>query len=133
MTVFSQRRDKLRKLLKEKSLDALLVTEERNVTYLTGFTGDSSFLLVGERGELLLTDLRYTEQLEEECPGLELAVRGPGIKQAEFTCKTLAKLAPPSLGIEADAVSVGMYEKLREQLKATSLALTSGLVECLRE
>ena len=47
MTIFESRRDKLRRLLQDKSLDALLVTEERNVTYLTGFTGDSSFLVIG--------------------------------------------------------------------------------------
>ena len=138
MTIFESRRDKLRKLLKEKSLDALLVTEERNVTYLTGFTGDSSFLVVGQKigrgtGELLLTDHRYTEQLESECPGLELAVRGPGVKQSDFTGETLSKLKPPTLGIESDAMSVGMFEKLRENLKATKLALTENLVESLRE
>src|SRR5688572_127194 len=132
MTIFESRRDKLRTLLQEKSLDALLVTDERNVTYFTGFTGDSSYLVlgrgaatasVGSRGELLLTDHRYTEQLESECPGLALAVRAPGAKQAEFTVETLAKLRLPSLGVEADAMSVGSYEKLRAGLKTTNLAL----------
>jgi Xaa-Pro aminopeptidase len=138
MTIFESRRDKLRKLLKEKSLDALLVTEERNVTYLTGFTGDSSYLLVGQKagrgtGEVLLTDNRYTQQLEEECPGLALAVRGPGVKQADFAGDTLARLKPPSLGVESEAMSVGMFEKLREMLKGAKLALTENLVESLRE
>src|SRR5262245_24704277 len=137
MSNFESRREKLRSLLKEKSLDALLVTEERNVTYLTGFTGDSSFLVVG-RGtggtvELLLTDHRYTEQLESECPGLELAVRGPGARQAEFTADTLTKLNFPSLGVEADAMSVATFEKLGEKLGGTKLAQTENLVESLRE
>jgi Xaa-Pro aminopeptidase len=138
MTIFESRRDKLRKLLADKSLDQLLVTEERNVTYLTGFTGDSSFLVISRRtgqgtGDLLLTDQRYTQQLDEECPGLDLAVRAPGVRQADFTGDTLAKLAPPSVGIEGDALSVGMFEKLREKLKATNLTLTENLVESLRE
>jgi Xaa-Pro aminopeptidase len=138
MANFDTRRDQLRRLIAETSLDALLVTDERNVTYLTGFTGDSSYLLVARRsggslGELLLTDGRYTEQLESECPGLELAVRSPGVKQAEFAIETLSKLAPPSLGIESDSVSVGMLEKLKSGLKATSLAQTVKHVETLRE
>ena len=49
MTVFESRRDKLRQLLTQNSLEALLVTDERNVTYLTGFTGDSSYLLVAAK------------------------------------------------------------------------------------
>ncbi len=147
MTIFESRRDKLRQQLLDKSLDALLVTEERNVTYLTGFTGDSSFLVIGRgpagsskgstaigrSGELLLTDHRYTEQLETECPGLELAVRGPGVKQSDFTATTLASLKLPSLGIESESVSVGAFEQLREALKTTKLALTGNLVESLRE
>ena len=39
-----------------------------NVTYLTGFTGDDSYLLVTANGETLISDERYTTQLEEECP-----------------------------------------------------------------
>ena len=137
MTIFETRRDNLRQLLKDKSLAALLVMDERNVTYLTGFTGDSSYLVVrqgaGGRGDVLITDQRYTQQLAEECPGLELAVRAPGVKQADFTGEMLARLALPALGIESDAMTVGMHEKLREKLKATQLASTENLVESLRE
>jgi Xaa-Pro aminopeptidase len=133
MTVFAARRDALRRLLVEKSLGALLVTDERNVTYLTGFTGDSSYLVVSRKSELLLSDRRYSQQLEEECPGLSLAIRGPGTKMTEFTAEVAGKLGLPSLGIESDVMSVGAFEKMREALKATPLALTEGLVETLRE
>ena len=100
MTVFESRRDKLRQLLAQKSLDALLVTEERNVTYLTGFTGDSSYLLVAAKrhggvGELLLTDGRYTEQLETECPGLMLAVRQPGRQASRVRHRDAFETWPP--------------------------------------
>ncbi len=137
MTIYESRRDQLRHLLQKKSLAALLVMDERNVTYLTGFTGDSSYLVVRSAAdgtaELMITDQRYTQQLAEECPGLALAVRSPGIKQADFTGDVLARLALPSLGIESDAMSVGMHEKLREKLKASQLAPTENLVESLRE
>lgn len=133
MPVFPRRRDALRRLLADKSLEALLVTDERNVTYLTGFSGDSSYLLVTRQHELLLSDRRYSQQLEEECAGLALAIRGPGTKMTEFTAEVAAKLGLASLGIESEVMSVGAFEKLREALKATSLALTEGLVEALRE
>ena len=74
----SDRSQKLRRQLKQEGLDALLVTNFKNVTYLTGFTGDDSYLLVGKQGDVLISDQRYTTQLEEECPGLELAISGPG-------------------------------------------------------
>jgi Xaa-Pro aminopeptidase len=133
MSIFAARRENLRRLLAEKSLPALLVTDERNVTYLTGFTGDSSYLLVTPGRELLVSDRRYTTQLEEECPGLDLAIRGPGTKLPDFTAETLSKLGLPGLGIEAETLTVAAYDKLKSALKATPLASTSGLVEKLRE
>lgn len=132
MTIFAQRRDRLRELLKSASLHALLVTDETNVRYLTGFTGDSSYLLVGQKLVVLVTDKRYTEQLESECPDIELAVREPGEKMTDFTVKMLQSAGLPTLGVEAGALSIGTYEKLREPLKATRFALTDGLVEQLR-
>lgn len=133
MPSFAARLDALRRLLTEKRFEALLVTDERNVTYLTGFTGDSSYLLVTRQRELLLSDQRYTQQLAEECPGLALAIRGPGSKMAEFTADAVAKLGMPSLAIEADSLVVSTYERLREAMKSSQLVQTSGLVESLRE
>lgn len=133
MSPFVGRRDALRRLLADKSLDALLVSDERNVTYLTGFTGDSTYLLVRRQRELLITDRRYTQQLAEECPGIEMAVREPGSKLNDFAAEVVSKLGLPSLGIEADVLTVSAYERLCESLRTSALANTSGLVESLRE
>ena len=43
-------------------IDALLVTRPSDVRYLSGFTGEDSFLLVHRRGSVLLTDGRFDEQ-----------------------------------------------------------------------
>lgn len=133
MPNYLHRREALRRLLSQKSLPALLVTDERNVTYLTGFTGDSSYLLISLDRELLISDGRYVQQLAEECPGLELAIRLPGSQMADFSAKVVGELGLLALAIEADIVTVGYYEKLKTALKTTSLANTSGLVESLRE
>src|SRR6059058_5050412 len=103
---WQDRRESLRQLLSRSKVSSLLVTDELNVTYLTGFTGDSSYLLIRGERELLLTDGRYTQQLSEECPGLELAVRGPGSRLPDFTADIISKLSLPSLGIEADTVTI---------------------------
>ena len=50
---FANRRKKLRELIRESKADGLLVTNFINVTYLTGFTGDDSYLLVTLDGETL--------------------------------------------------------------------------------
>ena len=48
MVDYSKRRGAVRRKLKQEGLDVLLVTDETNVTYLTGFTGDSSYLLLAK-------------------------------------------------------------------------------------
>ena len=70
--------------------DALLVTNFKNVTYLTGFTGDDSYLLVTLDGETLITDPRYTTQLEQECPGLALGF-APGVKMLTAVTKVVER------------------------------------------
>ena len=50
---FVARRKKLRNFIRKAEADALLVTNFKNVTYLTGFTGDDSYLLVTLDGETL--------------------------------------------------------------------------------
>jgi Xaa-Pro aminopeptidase len=128
----SDRRDKIRRQIKHEGLDGLLVTNFINVTYLTGFTGDDSFLLVSRGGETLVSDQRYTTQLEEECPALELAIRAPGTKMLEFTAKTIEKTKVTRLGIEADSMSVALRDALAKALPKVELVATSGWVEELR-
>ena len=82
--MFEKRRDRLRATLKRNGHKAMLVTNEINVTYLTGFTGDSSYLLVTRDAATILTDSRYNTQLEEECPGLPMISR----TSATSSCRT---------------------------------------------
>ena len=72
---FELRRDKLRKRLFEQGVDALLVSSEKSVSYLSGFSGDSSYLVLGRQQTVLVSDARYTEQIAEECGRLETYIR----------------------------------------------------------
>jgi Xaa-Pro aminopeptidase len=127
------RRDRLRAALAKTGAEALLVTDFTNVTYLSGFSGDDSFLLLHRDGDLLLSDPRYTTQLGEECPGLELHIRSPGISILLATIKVLRSAKIRRLAIEGDAMTVGMRERIAEKLPKMEMRATSGLVEKLRQ
>ena len=62
-----QKINEIIRLLEKQRLDALFVSSVENIRYLTGFTGDSSRLLITKTGTYLITDGRYTEQAEKEC------------------------------------------------------------------
>ncbi|HZZ26530.1 MAG TPA: Xaa-Pro peptidase family protein [Pirellulales bacterium] len=132
MEYFASRRDRLRKLLSKASVDTLLVTNYPNVTYLTGFTGDDSYLLITRSGEVLISDARYTTQLEEECPRLNLHIRQPGQAMLDGTMKVLKQAKVSRLGVEGDSMTVGYHQRLAEKAEKVEFVTTSGLVEQLR-
>ena len=130
---FSGRREKLRKLLKKTGAEALLVTSAPNVTYLTGFTGDSSYLLVTQANQILISDGRYLTQIEEECPGLEMNIRRAGVLIHQQVAKILRAAGISRLAIEADSMTVATRERIAEKLPKLEIGATSGMVEHLRQ
>ena len=64
MSRFAQRRRKLRAELKRQGITAMLVTDELNVTYLSGFSGDSSYLLVLPKNTIIISDFRYISEIQ---------------------------------------------------------------------
>ena len=80
MDRFGERREALRRTLRASDHVGFLVASPTNVRYLTGFTGDSSVLLLGRDREILVSDGRFTTQLEQECPGLEAHIRPTGVE-----------------------------------------------------
>ena len=129
---FALRRDKLRKKLAGSGARALLITSFTNVTYLTGFTGDDSYLLVLAKGEVMLTDPRYTTQLEEECPDLELEIRPPGRTMLEAIKQVVTKAKLDALGVEGQSMTIGLRDQIASTLPKVTLVPTDGLVEALR-
>jgi len=132
MSIHQQRRDKLRRAVRKAGAEGILVTDFTNVTYLTGFTGDDSYLLLTAKDTVLVSDMRYTTQLEAECPDVELSIRGPGMKMLDRLKKVVSESKIGSLAIEADSMTVGLSESLEKELAKVSLHSTSGLVEKLR-
>jgi Xaa-Pro aminopeptidase len=133
MTRFAQRRARLWKLVKQAGAAGLLVTNEKNVTYLTGFTGDSSYLLVTHRESRIVSDFRYVEQLQEECPDLPTHIRPKSklLRDATVDMIGLAKIA--NLAVEGDSLTVADYSYFAENLPKVSLGMSRGLVETLRQ
>jgi len=129
----SERCDRLRKNLRDENLDALLVSKSSNVSYLTDFSGDSSYLVVGRRQTILVSDGRFTEQIREECPGIEAHIRRTtGVKMSAAVAKVCRSLKIGRLGIDAGAMTVAEAAEMRGAMAKIEIMETSGLVESLR-
>ncbi len=133
MDRFQSRRDKLRSGWGPAGIDAFLVRATSNVSYLTGFTGDSSVLLVGRERDLIISDGRFTTQLEQECPGLEAYIRMPGEDMNPAVAHVLKTLGLLNVGFEAVHSSVADHLALAAAVPAVALVGLSEQVEALRQ
>jgi Xaa-Pro aminopeptidase len=133
MDRFLARREQLRKSLSTDGIDALLVSAPANVSYLTGFTGESSVLIVGRQRDLVISDGRFITQLEQECPGLEASIRGPGQEMHAAIAQVVGTLAWRRLGLEATSWTLAEYEAIRRALATVDFTGIEGRVEAQRQ
>jgi Xaa-Pro aminopeptidase len=126
------RRGRLTQTLAEEALDALLITNPVNVTYLTGFSGDSSHLVLTKDRALLVSDFRYTEQIAEECPALPTHIRPASQTIQQASAEVISKLGVHSVGFESGHVTVADFETLSEPRKSLSWKGSRDRVEKLR-
>lgn len=133
-TFYAERRARLIHAIKKAGLEALLIAHPPNITYLTGFTGDSSYLLLGPHVQLMISDSRFETQLSHECPELSLAIRTSKNSQSDFLSQQLRKLRLHRVGFEADYVSFSAYSAWAGTCgSAVELVAQRGLVEALRQ
>lgn len=130
---YPARRAKLIRELKKAEVDSLLLTGLANVRYLTGFSGDSSWLFLNSTTAVLLSDTRYETQLADECPGLDVEIRDAGSTINDLAARVAVKAKSKRLGFEGDHVSVNQLGELIRKITSAELVATSGLVERLRE
>ncbi|MGQ0635846.1 MAG: M24 family metallopeptidase [Planctomycetaceae bacterium] len=130
---FAIRREKLVRRVLSRNLTALLVSDETNVSYLTGFTGDSSLLLLGSDLCLLVSDGRYATQIHDECPGLEAYIRPPGELLTAACARVLKKARLARVGIEGEHLTLAQFQKIEGATRGLELVPTADAVEELRQ
>ena len=127
------RRQKLIQAIRKAGIAGLLVSNPKNVTYLTGFTGEDSYLLIGPGMVQIFSDSRFETQLQMECAEVPAAIRTSKTTTIEFLAEELPKFKLSNLGIESTSLTVNVRDGLAEKLSPLELVSKSGLVEELRQ
>ena len=122
----TQRIRGIRTELSSRRIDALVLTKPANVTYLTGFSGEDSWAVVTGRTVYLLTDSRYTEQAQKECPLARIAERKDPI--AEAGGKLIGRLKFAQIVAVEKSISLEQYDALKKSMDVP-LRAVDGLVE----
>ena len=112
-----KRRRRLRAQMRRERLSAILITNPLNVTYLTGFTGDSSYLLLTADRELLFSDTRYAVQIAEECPGLDTNIRTARTTMIEAVKSVVGQMKIKACGFELSDVRKSLFDQLETEIE----------------
>jgi len=137
---YQSRLQKLRKKLRRKKLDAILISQPENRRYLSGYSGGdhgiaetSGVLLIPKKGPVfLLTDFRFKIQAEQETTGIEVVLYPKGL--IELLGRMLPDLGITTLGFESHYTLHSTVEHMAKELgkKGVGLSPQNDLVESLR-
>ena len=116
--------------IQDKKLDGFFVTDTKNVTYLTGFTGEESTLLVTPQKAYFMTDSRFTEQFKQQVHNAEMILHQDSMFKA--VGKLANRLQLTRIGFEAVHLNYADYEAF-DLLTQGTLVPTRDFVETQRE
>ena len=109
-----KRCDKLIAKLREKNIDAAIITSPVNRRYFSGFTGSNGYLIVTDTEAKLITDPRYTAQAQlqttKDCQVIEYLYDRLGT-----VAKTVKAMGITALVLES-SLTLDEYLPLKEQL-----------------
>jgi len=128
--IFKNRIKEVRKELREKRLDARILTVGYDVSYLSGFWGEDSWLILTDRAVILVTDSRYTLAAKRECPACKIYER-KGL-MIDAAAEVLKKLSTVKVAAVEDRIELAMFKGLRKKL-SVRLKTVKGLVDSVRQ
>lgn len=120
--MFLSRLNEIRSYLKKQKLDAVLISNVSNITYLIGYANFSkeereAYLLIGNDFQYIITDGRYSEAIKKEVPHFTLFERSHKTP-TEKLFKDLRKKIKV-LGVEEDELTVAEHKLLSKHFKKT--------------
>jgi Xaa-Pro aminopeptidase len=120
---FEQRRRAVSEGLRERGLDALLVSLSPNLRYLSGFTGSNGALLISADEAILITDSRYQIQAAQETSCRVRIAKGAVLLDV---VATIERLGIRSLGYEPARMTCEFFESLKPRLPLKASMLPAG-------
>lgn len=128
MNKYQKRIDKLRPLIKEAGLEAIILNDVANVAYFTGKKGDDCYLYISMDSAYVITDFRYQEMAQSLSEWLTLDLTKAGNNIVDI----IGRKPEVKIGVEKEAMTLDLFMVLNSGLKNKSFVPVSGLVEKLR-
>lgn len=125
------RLDKLRASFDGYGIDALLITNDQNRRYMTGFTGTAGLVLITKEEALLVVDFRYVEQAHSQAKDFTIIQVSTRAELIGEIVRQTEKLRISKLGFEQNHVSFYSYSEYKASIASEMIPIT-GAIEKLR-
>jgi len=121
----------IRQKLDDYGLDAMLLTEQYNRFYATGFpsSGTDGLAIVTRERNYYFTDSRYTVAAQRGVTDAEITITGSGRGYIELTNQVLEREGIRTLGFDQEYMTVSAYERYRDKLSCTLKGASQLLTE----
>ena len=112
----------LRSRIDSWGCDALLVTNARDIRYLTGFCGEDSWLVVRAKSAtaIVISDSRFEEEIPQNAPGVRTIIRNSTSLPCELG-KLVTKFDMSKVGIQQTYVTVNLRKSIAKEIKASKI------------
>lgn len=127
---FKSRLKKLRTSIKGNGCDALLITNPRDIRYLSPFSGEDSWALVTARHFIVISDFRFEEDLLCMDGIAKVHMRKGPIAPA--TGALIADLKLGAVGVQSEHMTIAVRKAIAKEVGAKRIKDTSGLLRELR-
>ncbi len=126
------RLSELQKRMPKWRADALLLTQPRDIRYLTGFVGDDSWAVVPAAGRkiTIISDSRFDEEIDQTAPKSIKHIRDTKTSLIDALDQVLLPLKARFIAVQEQYVTMSQIDKLREKVKGVSfIAVADGMIE----
>ncbi|MDR7483502.1 MAG: Xaa-Pro peptidase family protein [Armatimonadota bacterium] len=123
--IATDRLERLRAWLAASGVEAVIVSTQENLTYVSGFRGSAGFGIVSGDRACLVVDFRYVEQAAEQAPGWE-AVRAQG-QLLEAAAALVRAWGVRRVGVEGEAFAVAAFRRLQAMVDPAEVVPLEGL------
>ena len=115
--------------MQSENLDAIIITNLKNIYYLSAFWGTAGTILVTQKAQYLLTDSRYSIAAHEATVDFEIVETREAFVEI---AKLLKKEDVSQVGFE-DGVTYAEFQTMQHQLAGLTLHATTSFIETQRQ
>ena len=122
---------RVKEIIKDIKIDGILISNGKNIRYISGFTGETGYLYISNKRRVVVTDFRYTFQAEKEAEDYEIITIDSGGYEKAIN-EIIREDSVSRLGFEAKDMLYFQYKDLKDKLDVDELVPIMDEISRLR-